>query len=219
MKPSSARLRDLEAKTAQPDAVPAEQRHSVFTTVPLVTGGASDNYRSDVQGWLIPVDLDGKRMFFHSFRVWVQAQQAQTDFMVVALYEALPARLGINDSPTGPGNIQVRRLGFSFAQSLTGDVDGDAESVVVKTTPVDILLEPDKQYYVYLYANSSRVRFLCPSTAFTAVLAKGDTPSASRLGPDMLELARVNDGTQRPAPLVELRSRYRGAIFGDTSLE
>lgn len=212
------RARDRDAAEATPEVNAFEQRHTIFTTVPLYTNTASDNWRQDVQGWLTPIDLEGRALFLNSIRVWVQAQQAQTDDLYIGIYEAMPSQLGINPSPTY-GKVQVRRVGFSFKTTLEGGADDDTNFVVIKTVPTDLWLLPDKQYFVYIYANSSRIRLLCPSFTRTSYAVQGDGPSAVGIVPQMLELRRIDDLSQRPSPLVELRSRYGAAIFGDTSQE
>jgi hypothetical protein len=216
MKAWFSRLRDVEAKTDQPNTL-GEVCHKVETTVPLYSATAADIWISGIPGWLTPIDLNGRAMFLNSMKFWLQAAQAQTDSYVVGIYEALPAQLGNHPSPTN-GQIQVRRIGYTFSELIAGAVDGPTDYVRVKRMANDVWLLPDKQYFVYTFANSVRVSFLTPSSVRTSYLAQGPAP-ANGIPPATLFLQRLDDGTQRPAPLVELRSRYGSAIFGDTSLE
>lgn len=216
-------LRDSEARRFAEDKnglVEAGFIDVVSTTTPVFSGAAADAdvWQADVQASLIPIDLLGKRLKLHSIKFPFYVATGDTATYSIALYELLPASIGAHYSPSEV-QLTARLLGGThFTETLSGSGDTGSIYVQVHNLPLDLLLEPFKQYFVWMDKDSlARGSFATPSSLSYAYRAQEGSVSGGS-PPSRVTLVRAG-ASQHLAPLVQLRSRYGSFIFGDPSAE
>ncbi|UOF79532.1 hypothetical protein [Bacteriophage sp.] len=210
------RLVDLDAEASGRRPPRTLQAHRLFTTIPLYQNGGADLWSSGVFGWVTPIELLGRDMHVTSVRAYLRALSGEGNVSYsIAIYEGLSFVQGALTTPTA-GAIQARLLAQTLViGSVARVIDSNTNYVVLHSLAEEAYLDHRKQYFVWLSIDvgGTTVHVLTPSRAIFSYAV--DNPTF--IPPPMIELSRKNSGSQRPAPLVELRSRYGAFIFGDTS--
>jgi hypothetical protein len=216
------RNRDREAKDYTDVQLPPGAKFTnIVNTAPLILRNSADDvWTAPAVGSpiLIPIDLQNQWMKFHSFLTLVQTSAAVSADVqyTIALYEVQGGAVGSLSSPSS-GQVYARLLsGTEQRRNLAVD-PGDATTYHdVYELPNDKLLDPMKQYMVWLMTDSVLVSFLYPSQLPQAF---GISSPIDGDPPEKVVLSRRGITAALPAPLVQLRSRYGSFHFGDPSRE
>lgn len=211
-------VRDAEAKASTEDI----QRLGVdivTSTPPMLNGSLSVDVWTATPGLLVPIDLGGRWMKLHSIKVPMYVVTGDTVLNSVGLYELATGTIGSKSSPSD-GVLTARCLSrVFFSASLTGSGDVGTTFLQVFTLLTDILLDPTKQYFVWLDKDSpTRGLYLTPTELRIAYAVNGGTRNGAR-PPDYLTLTRNPVTSTIRAPFVELRSRYGSFMYGDPAVE